>query len=108
MTYDKVNGDVGFLEGPHKYVNLKDSSIQYTSVTTLIEKYGKDGAKGKGAGYCVFCHDAHPFPFEKRRVAQPNRRRTGGQVRVDVLVQRFQKTGWIPALYRAFEGIRII
>jgi len=42
MTYDKVNGDVGFLEGPHKYVNLKDSSIQYTSVTTLIEKYGKD------------------------------------------------------------------
>lgn len=42
MTYDKVNGDVGFLEGPHKYVNLKDSSIQYTSVTTLIEKYGKE------------------------------------------------------------------
>lgn len=42
MTYDKVNGDVGFLEGPHKYVNLKDPSIQYTSVTTLIEKYGKE------------------------------------------------------------------
>ena len=41
MKYDKVNGDVGFLEGPHKYVNLKDDSIQYTSVTTLIEKYGK-------------------------------------------------------------------
>ena len=39
MTYDKVNGDVGFLEGPHKYVNLKDDSIQYTSVTTLIGKY---------------------------------------------------------------------
>ena len=41
MKYDKVNGDVGFLEGPHKYINLKDNSIQYTSVTTLIEKYGK-------------------------------------------------------------------
>lgn len=39
MVYDKVNGDVGFLEGPHKYVNLKDDSIQYTSVTTLIGKY---------------------------------------------------------------------
>lgn len=39
MVYDKVNGDVGFLEGPHKYVNLKDNSIQYTSVTTLIGKY---------------------------------------------------------------------
>lgn len=39
MTYDKVNGNVGFLEGPHKYVNLKDDSISYTSVTTLIGKY---------------------------------------------------------------------
>ncbi len=41
MLYDKVNGDVGFLEGPHRYENLKDPSIQYTSVTTMIEKYGK-------------------------------------------------------------------
>ena len=41
MKYDKVNGDVGFLEGPHRYENLKDPSIQYTSVTTMIEKYGK-------------------------------------------------------------------
>lgn len=39
MEYDKVNGNVGFLEGPHKYINLTDSSIQYTSVTTLIGKY---------------------------------------------------------------------
>lgn len=42
MQYDKVNGDVGFLEGPHKYVNLKDDSIQYISVTTLIEGFGKE------------------------------------------------------------------
>lgn len=41
MKYDKVNGDVGFLEGPHRYENLKDPSIKYTSVTTMIEKYGK-------------------------------------------------------------------
>ena len=41
MEYDKINGNVGFLEGPHKYVNLKDDSITYTSVTTMIEKYGK-------------------------------------------------------------------
>lgn len=41
MKYDKVNKDVGFLEGPHKYVNLKDSSINYISVTTLIEKFGQ-------------------------------------------------------------------
>ena len=41
MKYDKVNGDVGFLEGPHRYENLKDPTISYTSVTTMIEKYGK-------------------------------------------------------------------
>lgn len=46
MIYDKVNKDVGFLEGPHKYVNLKDSSIQYTSVTTLIGKYEQEFDKG--------------------------------------------------------------
>ena len=39
MEYDKVNGDVGFLEGPHRYENLKDPTIKYTSVTTLIGKY---------------------------------------------------------------------
>ena len=42
MKYDKVNGNVGFLEGPHQYVNLEDDSIKYTSVTTLIEKYGQE------------------------------------------------------------------
>jgi len=41
MEYDKINGNVAFLEGPHKYFNITDPSIQYISVTTLIEKYGK-------------------------------------------------------------------
>ena len=39
MEYDKINGKVAFLEGPHKYFNIEDDSIQYTSVTTLIGKY---------------------------------------------------------------------
>jgi len=41
MEYDKINGKVAFLEGPHKYFNIDDPTIKYTSVTTLIEKYGK-------------------------------------------------------------------
>ena len=41
MKYDKVNGDVGFIESTHTYKNLTDDSIKYTSVTTMIEKYGK-------------------------------------------------------------------
>jgi len=39
MEYDKINGKVAFLEGPHKYFNIDDPGIQYTSVTTLIGKY---------------------------------------------------------------------
>lgn len=42
MKYDKVNGDVGFIESTHKYENVNDPSINYISVTTLIEKYGQD------------------------------------------------------------------
>ena len=42
MNYDKVNGDVAFKEDGHKYFNLKDDTIKYTSVTTLIEKFGQD------------------------------------------------------------------
>ena len=39
MQYDKINGNVAFLEGSHKYFNIEDDSIVYTSVTTLIGKY---------------------------------------------------------------------
>ena len=42
MKYDKVNGNVGFIESIHKYENVNDPSINYISVTTLIEKYGAD------------------------------------------------------------------
>lgn len=35
----KINGDVAFQEDGHKYFNLKDPSIIYTSVTTLINMY---------------------------------------------------------------------
>ena len=41
MEYDKINGNVGFIESSHTYKNLNDDSIKYTSVTTMIEKYGK-------------------------------------------------------------------
>ena len=40
MTNDlKINGSVAFQEEGHKYFNLNDPSITYTSVTTLIGKY---------------------------------------------------------------------
>lgn len=39
MTIDKRNGDVCFNEEYHKYFNINDMNIQYTSVTTLIGMY---------------------------------------------------------------------
>lgn len=40
--YDKINDNVVFREKDHKYFNIKDPSIQYTSVTTLIESFGQE------------------------------------------------------------------
>ena len=39
MLYDKINKDVAFIEETHKYFNINDPNINYTSVTTLIGKY---------------------------------------------------------------------
>ena len=39
LKIDKQNGKVAFNDSIHKYWNIDDSNIQYTSVTTLIEKY---------------------------------------------------------------------
>ena len=37
----KINGNIAFQEEGHKYFNLKDSTIKYISVTTMIEKFGQ-------------------------------------------------------------------
>ncbi len=42
MQIDKQNGSVAFNDLNHKYWNIDDESIQYTSVTTLIGKYEQD------------------------------------------------------------------
>ena len=39
MTIDKQNGLIAFNDAEHRYWNVNDPSISYTSVTTLIGKY---------------------------------------------------------------------
>lgn len=75
MKYDKINGDVGFLEGPHKYVNLKDESINYTSVTTMIEKYGADFDSDFWSKYKALekLIDASDFKIEKKSLLKTKR-----------------------------------
>lgn len=37
--WDKINGDVAFYDNEHKYINIKNPFIKYTSVTTLISEF---------------------------------------------------------------------
>jgi hypothetical protein len=67
MVYDKVNGDVGFLEGPHQYVNLKDGSIKYTSVTTLIGKYEPEFDKDFVSKYKAIERILSPADWKKEK-----------------------------------------
>ena len=39
MKYDKINGNVGFVEDTHEYSSLTDPDKKYVSVTTLIHSY---------------------------------------------------------------------
>ena len=39
LSYDKINGDVYFIEESHKYGNVKYPSVNYLSVTTAIGMY---------------------------------------------------------------------
>jgi hypothetical protein len=51
MKIDKVNGDVGFNEELHLYVNVKDPKIKYISVTTLVGLYFEPFDEDFWSGY---------------------------------------------------------
>lgn len=41
LQIDKQNGNIGFNEAAHKYFDLTDPSIKFTSVTTMIEEFAQ-------------------------------------------------------------------
>lgn len=49
--YDKINGDVFFIEESHKYGNIKMPWLEYISVTTIIDKYFEDFDKDFWSSY---------------------------------------------------------
>lgn len=51
MEITKQNGDIAFNEEFHKYWNTKDSSKNFISVTTLIEKFTQDFDKDFWSAY---------------------------------------------------------
>lgn len=51
IKYDKVNGDVYFIEDVHKYGNIKYPKLEYMSVTTIIGKYHEEFNKDFWSSY---------------------------------------------------------
>ena len=67
MQYDKINGSVGFREADHYYGNLNDPTIKYISVTTLIEKYGKEFDKEFVSAYKALERIMNPEDWKKEK-----------------------------------------
>lgn len=67
MKYDKINGSVGFRESDHYYGNLEDPTIKYISVTTLIERYGKEFDKEFVSAYKALERIMSPEDWKKEK-----------------------------------------
>lgn len=65
---DKQNGNIGFNEEHHKYVDLTDPSIKFTSVTTMIEEFGQPFDKDFWSAYKTLekLLDADSWKLEKK------------------------------------------
>lgn len=68
LTIDKQNGEVAFNESEHRYWNVNDSSIKFTSVTTMIEEFGQPFDKDFWSAYKALekLLDADSWKLEKK------------------------------------------
>ena len=68
LQIDKQNGNIGFNEAAHKYFDLTDSSIKFTSVTTMIEEFAQPFDKEFWSAYKALekLLDADSWKLEKK------------------------------------------
>lgn len=68
LTIDKQNGNIGFNEEFHRYVDLTNPTIKFTSVTTMIEKFGQPFDKEFWSAYKALekLLDADSWKLEKK------------------------------------------
>lgn len=68
LTIDKKNGNIGFNEEFHRYIDLTDPSIKFTSVTTMIEKFAQPFDKDFWSAYKALekLLDADSWKLEKK------------------------------------------
>ena len=68
LQIDKQNGNIGFNEAAHKYFDLTDPSIKFTSVTTMIEEFAQPFDKEFWSAYKAMekLLDADSWKLEKK------------------------------------------
>ncbi len=68
LQIDKQNGNIGFNEAAHKYFDLTDPSIKFTSVTTMIEEFAQPFDKEFWSAYKALekLLDADSWKLEKK------------------------------------------
>lgn len=68
MKIDKINGNVAFNDEVHRYWNVNDNSINYISVTTMIERYGQPYDKEFWSSYKALekILDSESWKIEKK------------------------------------------
>ena len=68
LTIDKQNGNIGFNEEFHRYIDLTDPTVKFTSVTTMIEKFGQPFDKEFWSAYKALekLLDADSWKLEKK------------------------------------------
>lgn len=68
LQIDKQNGNIGFNEAAHKYFDLTDPLIKFTSVTTMIEEFAQPFDKEFWSAYKALekLLDADSWKLEKK------------------------------------------
>ena len=68
LQIDKQNGNIGFNEAAHKYFDLTNPSIKFTSVTTMIEEFAQPFDKEFWSAYKAMekLLDADSWKLEKK------------------------------------------
>ena len=68
LSIDKQNGTVVFNEKAHRYWDINDPSIKFTSVTTMIEQFGQPFDKEFWSAYKALekLLPADEFKIEKK------------------------------------------
>lgn len=94
LQIDKQNGNIGFNEAAHKYFDLTDPSIKFTSVTTMIEEFAQPFDKEFWSAYKALekLLDADSWKLEKKSLLSTKKFDNSLLELYDIDINLFNKT----------------